>query len=138
MQAQLLALDIAGINDNRPDNPVETIAYVTPQARNTATFLALACDKIVMHPDARLGDFERYVLEHPSLEGTIGRNLAGVAERKHRSPVLARGMLDRNMRILVGGRRGAANVSSSTRTRSTRTTRTARRKNRAPAGTTRS
>ena len=72
-------MDLVRINDKRLGNPVETIAYVTPQARNTATFLAFACDKIVMHPDARLGEFERYIQNQPSMEGAIGTMyLAGV------------------------------------------------------------
>jgi membrane-bound ClpP family serine protease len=98
-KANDLALFLAHLNDNRFANPVETIAYVTPEARNTAAFLALACDKIVMHPQAKLGDFERYLRVNPSLENAIGENLADVARIKHYPAVLARGMIDPNLRI---------------------------------------
>lgn len=101
-KAHELALFLAHLNDDRP-NPVETIAYVTEQARNTATFLALACDKIVMHPKARLGDFERYLRANPSLEKAIGENLADVAGMLHYPEVLARGMTDANLRIVQAG-----------------------------------
>jgi membrane-bound ClpP family serine protease len=74
-----LGLFLARLNEGRRDKPVQTVAFVTGQARNTATFLALGCNKIVMQGEvkqgdtvtrqgARLGDFDRYVQDHPSLE----------------------------------------------------------------------
>jgi membrane-bound ClpP family serine protease len=99
--AHTLALFLAReLNEKRADNPVETIAFVTPQARSTATFLALACDKIVMHPQAKLGDFGRFIQDNQSLEPFIRKNLAELAEMQHYSPVLAQGMLDKDLRIV--------------------------------------
>ena len=81
---------------------METIAYVTPQAHDTATFLALACDKIVMHPNAKLGDFTRFIQDNQSLESIIRKNLAELAEVQHYSPVLAQGMLDKDLHHALG------------------------------------
>ncbi len=105
-----LALFLAGLNDNRPDRPVETVAFVTNQARNTAAFLAFACNKIVFQRETRqgdllvqhggqLGDFDRYVQAQPHLEPVLRRNLAEVAKKQHYPPILAEGMLDRDLRI---------------------------------------
>lgn len=109
--AHELGVFLTELNDNRRE-PVETVAYVTGEARNTAAFLALACNKIVMQREikkdgqqvqagARLGGFERYLLEHPTLEAPIRRNLADIAGRKHYPVILAEGMLDREARIVA-------------------------------------
>jgi hypothetical protein len=106
-----LGLFLADLKDPRGE-PVETVAYVTGQARNTAAFLAFACNKIfmqrevkqgadVVQPTARLGDFERYVQEHPGREGVIRRNLVELATKKHYPAILAEGMLDRDLRIVA-------------------------------------
>ena len=50
--AHELAVYLTELNDNRRE-PVETIAYVTNRARNTAAFLAFACDKIVMQREIK-------------------------------------------------------------------------------------
>ncbi|HEY7327901.1 MAG TPA: NfeD family protein [Gemmataceae bacterium] len=104
-----LARFLSDLNDNRRD-PVETIAYVTRGASDTATFLAFACNKIVMQREIKqngnvsqdgafLGGFDRYVPAHQVLEATVRTNLADIAERKHYPRILAEGMLDRDLRI---------------------------------------
>ncbi|HWG41815.1 MAG TPA: NfeD family protein [Gemmataceae bacterium] len=109
--AHELGVFLTKLNDNRRE-PVETIAYVTNRARNTAAFLAFACNKIIMQREikqdgqlvqegARLGDFERYIQEHPTLETTLRDNLADIAKEKHYPALLARGMLDRDLRIVA-------------------------------------
>jgi membrane-bound serine protease (ClpP class) len=108
--AHELAGFLTGLNDHR-QTPVETIAYVTREARDTAAFLAFACDKIIVQGEVQqngqivregaiLGGFERYVREHPALETTMRRNLADIAEKKHYPRLLAEGMLDRELRIV--------------------------------------
>src|SRR4029077_16870524 len=72
----------AHLNDKRGDSPVETIAYLTKEARNNAAFVAFGCNKIIMQAQppeggesekdadnkwARLGDFGPYLEKHPSL-----------------------------------------------------------------------
>ncbi len=109
--AHELAVFLTEINDNRRE-PVETVAYVTAAADNTAAFLAFACNKIVMQREiqqggqvvqkgARLGGFDRYLQEHPGLGPTLRRNLAEIAAKKHYPVLLAEGMLDRDLRIVA-------------------------------------
>lgn len=107
--AHELAVFLSELGDNRRE-PVETIAYVTGRAHDTAAFLAFACNKIVMQREIKqngqlvqegavLGGFERYLLEHPAVEATMRSNLADIAEKKHYPRLLAEGMLDRNLCI---------------------------------------
>jgi membrane-bound ClpP family serine protease len=78
-KAYEIGLYLTTLKDKRADLPLRTIAYVTNKARNTAAFLAFGCDKIIMQKEIRdgesilqegalLGDFERYIQGHPSLE----------------------------------------------------------------------
>lgn len=106
-----LAVFLTELNENRRE-PVETIAYVTGQARDTAAFLAFACNKIVLQREIKqngqlvqegavLGGFERYLSEHPKREAVLRRNLADIAARKHYPAILAEGMLDRDLHIVA-------------------------------------
>jgi membrane-bound ClpP family serine protease len=97
-RAHELGMYFASLNDRRPDNPVETVAFVTSKARNLATFLAFGCNKIVMQLDedrdakdpdedeelageARLGGFRLYLERHASTE-KLRRQLADHPERR--------------------------------------------------------
>ncbi|MHB1426830.1 MAG: NfeD family protein [Gemmataceae bacterium] len=104
-----LAVFVSQLNDNRRE-PVETIAFVTGRARDTAAFLAFACNKIVMQREIKqndqllqegavLGGFDRYLLDHPGMEATLRGSLADIAEKMHYPRILAEGMLDRDLRI---------------------------------------
>jgi membrane-bound ClpP family serine protease len=97
-KAYQIALLLAGLSEKQ-ENRIETIAYVTPQARNLATFLALSCNRVVMHSKARLGDFESYLWQAREREAGIRQNLAEIAGRKFYPEVLARGMVSRELRI---------------------------------------
>lgn len=105
-----LALYLTDLNKDRTENPVETIAYVTNKASNTATFLAFACDKLVMEGEVkqgdivvqsggRLGDFDRFLKGRPQLEAVVRRTLADIATRRYYPQVIAEGMASREMRI---------------------------------------
>jgi membrane-bound ClpP family serine protease len=108
--AHELGLYLSSLNDDRRESPVQTIAFVTREARNTAAFLALACNKIVMQreqrqgdkaaqPGARLGEFDAYIRENPTLEPALRRNLAEIARKQHYSAVLAEGLVGPGLRI---------------------------------------
>ncbi|MGH7224310.1 MAG: hypothetical protein ACRELF_13850, partial [Gemmataceae bacterium] len=109
--AHELAVFLTELNENRRE-PVETIAYVTGQARDTAAFLAFACNTIVVQREikqngqlvqegALLGGFESYLREHPKREAVLRRDLADIAARKHYPAILAEGMLDRDLHIVA-------------------------------------
>jgi len=48
-------LDLASEVTNLDSNKIRTIAYIPKEAGGMAAAVALACDQIVMHPEARLG-----------------------------------------------------------------------------------
>jgi membrane-bound serine protease (ClpP class) len=80
-KAYELGLYLATLNEKRPDNPVETVAFVTNKARNLAAFVAFGCNKIVMQREegeepededglpreARLGGFDLFLRKDASL-----------------------------------------------------------------------
>jgi membrane-bound serine protease (ClpP class) len=68
-------------------------------------FLALACQHILMEPKAKLGDFDRYLRDHPDRVDLIRQNLDELARRQLYSPVLIRGMVDPDLRIAWAVRR---------------------------------
>jgi membrane-bound ClpP family serine protease len=95
-QAYELGAYLASLNDRRLENPIETIAYVTNEAQNVAAFIAFGCNKIVMQREIRengevtqegavLGNFERYIQGHPSLE-TIRSELSDLNRRPGMNP----------------------------------------------------
>jgi hypothetical protein len=100
-----LGLYLSSLNDNRPERPVQTVAFLTKEARNTAVFLALGCDLIVMESEtvkdgtvikegARLGDFEPLVLDNPNLRAELADKLGSLAAKHNVPSLLARCLVD--------------------------------------------
>src|SRR5262249_50959937 len=100
-----LGQSISQINDGR-QRPVETIAYVTIQSRNTAAFLALACDRIVIQPDPSadrgpdqkalygLGrDFDRFEDANPGKAKEMADGLVKLAREHGHPEALARALV---------------------------------------------
>ena len=98
-EAQRLGQFLLDLNKDRKDR-VRTIAYVTPQAGDTATFLAFACNEMVFHADAKL-DFDTYVKGQPKDEGAIREALVDVARQGVHPTIIAEGMLSRSLHILL-------------------------------------
>lgn len=94
-----LAAYLEGINKDRPDNPVRTVAYLTEEAADTAAFPALACDRIVMNPKARLGGFDQFLRNHPDRADVVQRNLEDLAARHNYPPLLARQLADPALQV---------------------------------------
>ncbi|HVX15413.1 MAG TPA: NfeD family protein [Pirellulales bacterium] len=70
-----------------------TVAYIPTEARGDAAYIALACDQIVMRPQAVLGGSGAAELA-PDERETVARSVAAIAEQKHRSPALAAAMVE--------------------------------------------
>jgi membrane-bound serine protease (ClpP class) len=85
---------------------VRTVAYVPHEARADAAIVALACDQIVMHPQAVLGGsgaYEPSAEEVRQVSQTIRKELA---PRKGRSWSLPVAMIDRRLNVFRATRMG--------------------------------
>jgi membrane-bound serine protease (ClpP class) len=84
-----LANYLARLNKDR----YRTVAYIPREALADAAFLALACDQIVMHRDARLGG--QWSREVPPQEvATLAGSLVEIARLKGHSTALAAALVD--------------------------------------------
>jgi membrane-bound ClpP family serine protease len=106
--AHVLAQYFRDLKDDRGELPVMTVAYIPDNAPDTATVLALGCTEIVMHPNARIGDFEQFVYERRDgklVEVDPDRNrlrrdaLEAFAEEQGYPKILIRGMFDPHVQI---------------------------------------
>lgn len=88
---------LSALKDDR-GRPVTTVAYVTPQARDTAVFVALGCTEIAMERGARLGDFKGQLPPGGDHE-MLAESLAGLARKRDYPPLLARAMVDRDVAV---------------------------------------
>jgi membrane-bound ClpP family serine protease len=75
-----------------------TVAYIPSEARADAAYIALACDHIVMHPEAVFGGAGASQLEAADIELTV-RPLEEIARKKLRSPSLAAALVDPNLAV---------------------------------------
>ena len=70
-----------------------TVAFIPSEARADAACLALACDQIVMRPQAILGGSGAAELDENERE-SVAHSVAAIAEQKHHSPALAAALID--------------------------------------------
>lgn len=87
------------LQDDRGDEPIMTVAFVTRHAHDLALFLALGCTEIVMDEKAKLGDFEDLLGAHPETKLAIERPLLELAQEQGYSRPLIRGMLNKELSI---------------------------------------
>lgn len=74
-----------------------TVAYVPQSLHGHAVLLALACDEIMMHEEAQIGDAGR---DEPRIDSDVRSGYVLIAERKRTiAPDLALGLLDPAMEI---------------------------------------
>lgn len=86
------ALDLARFLAGPDTKDVRTVAFVPQTIRGHAVLVALACEEIVMHPDALMGaagTFESHI------DATVRQGYTEIANRRRTVPaVVALGMLD--------------------------------------------
>jgi membrane-bound ClpP family serine protease len=88
------------LKDDRGENPVKTVAYVTRHAHDLAIFLALGCTEIVMDSQAKLGDFQDLMAARPKeAQFEIESSLRELAQEQGYSPVLIAGMVNSEIGI---------------------------------------
>lgn len=86
-------LSLAGWLANLDPSQYRTVAYISGEARGDAAMIALACDRIVMHPKSILGG-EGDANPTPEEIAGLVEGIREIAEKKYRSPALAAAMLD--------------------------------------------
>jgi membrane-bound ClpP family serine protease len=89
-----LANFLVGLNSSER----RTVAYIPSHALADAAYIALACDHIVMHPDATLGGPGAFELPADQVR-TTATSVAEIARKKHHSPALAAAMVDSSQTV---------------------------------------
>jgi membrane-bound serine protease (ClpP class) len=101
------SITLANAIANLEQKKIRTVAYVPLQAISGAAIVALGCDEIYMHPDAKIGDagpiemgpgmqFER---APEKILSPLKVALRELAEKKHRPVALCEAMSDRSMKV---------------------------------------
>jgi membrane-bound serine protease (ClpP class) len=83
----------------------QTVAFVPRQALSGAAIVALGCDRIIMNPDAVIGDAGPIIMGEDSLfrhapekmRSDLALRIRDLAETKDRPPVLAEAMVDMDL-----------------------------------------
>lgn len=103
LSSQQLASRISGLDPKE----VRTVAYIPKQALSGAAIIALGCDEIYMHPNAKIGDagpiemkeggaFER---APEKIVSVLRESLKELAERNNRPPAVAMAMADKDLKV---------------------------------------
>jgi membrane-bound ClpP family serine protease len=95
------ALSLARFLTSRELAPVKTVAYIPRTIKGHAVLVALACEEIVMNPDAELGEAgvdenDRHAIE----PGVVSLYQQIAAARRTVPEAIALGMLDRQREVL--------------------------------------
>lgn len=77
---------------------IRTVAYVDDEAVGAAAMLAMSCQHVVLHSDARLGGEFEAAISDDVLED-LKTTAAGIAESLGRDPALIQSMLDPTMEV---------------------------------------
>ena len=95
------ALSLARFLCSRQMSEVKTVAFLPHSVRGHGTLLALACEEIVMAPDALLGNAAANETDPGTILGTVVTAYREIAETKRTIPVaLAIGMIDAAAEVL--------------------------------------
>ncbi len=94
-----LAEFLRDLKDDKGEFNVMTVAYIPERAPDAATILALGCSEIVMRRNAEVGDFENLIKRRPESVDLVRKSLVQLASDQGYSPLLAQGMLDRDVTI---------------------------------------
>ncbi len=86
---------------------LRTVAYIPHEAISGAAIVSLACDEIVMHPSARLGDCgpifldQDFMFRHApeKVRSDLAVQVRELAARHGRAPALAEAMVDMNLAV---------------------------------------
>lgn len=91
------SLDLARYLASSKTNGVRTVAYIPKTTKGHAVLVALACEQIIMHPDAKLGAAG---INEDSIDPTVRRGYSEIADRRRTIPsAVALGMLDPELQV---------------------------------------
>lgn len=94
------------LDKTRGERRIKTVAYIPETCLGTANFIALACDEIVMGPQAKLGDMTNLVYEKPNqpfernLISERQQSLINIASKSGVSEVVVKGMFQPDLEIV--------------------------------------
>lgn len=90
-----IANEIREYDDKIAEQPLMMVAYYGPDARDTALYLALGCDYIVAHPEAKIGGFGKLLTNVPPAERKqLGEAIKALASDQLYAPVLVQAFVD--------------------------------------------
>lgn len=91
------SLDLARFLASSKTAGVRTVAYVPQTVKGHAVLVALACEEIIMHPDAQIGAAG---IQEDVIDETLRSGYREVAERRRTiPPTVALGMLDASLQV---------------------------------------
>ncbi len=102
--AEHLALTLSEIDSTK----VTTVAWIPKGAWSGGALIAFGCDKILMHPDAQIGDIGVISLTEPGgqferapekIVSPFLQFAAILAKRKNRPPALLQAMIDKDLEV---------------------------------------
>lgn len=99
VEARRLADFLRDLKDNDGREHVMTVAYVTPEASDVATLIALGCSEIVMSDRASLGNFEAVLAKRPDFTDAVRESVEGLANEQGYPRLLFRGMFEPQLEI---------------------------------------
>lgn len=102
--ASQLANDL--LDKTRGEKRIKTIAFIPENCTGTANFVALACDEIVLGPEAKICDVTNLVYQSQNqlfdanLINERQASLLNIAQKSGVSEVIVRGMFQRDLEII--------------------------------------
>ena len=102
--AEHLALTLSELDSTK----ITTVAWIPKGAWSGGALIAFGCDKILMHPDAQIGDIGVITLTEPGgqferapekIVSPFLQFAAVLAKRKNRPPALLQAMIDKDLEV---------------------------------------
>jgi membrane-bound serine protease (ClpP class) len=98
-EARRLADFLRTLKDDQGQEPVMTVAYVTPEAGDIAVLLALGCTEIVMDSKATLGNFETILRDRANFVDAVRDSVDSLAGEQGYPALVFRGMFEPKLEI---------------------------------------
>jgi membrane-bound serine protease (ClpP class) len=95
------SLALARYLSSRELSSAKTVAYIPKALKGHAVLMAMACEEIVMAPDAQIGEAGLDEPAEEAIDPTVRRAYREIADRRRTIPgEVALGMLDKNIEVL--------------------------------------